>query len=126
MIKLRRLLYAVSNNEDTRSFHPNENKPFSLSNENIFFGLHFTVNQSIKVSIAVLESCCATSAHTPNPIYAIAIPKTAEKIVPPIVEKKNLLNSIFLYTYACCIPFTPDITIVKLITRITGVNVVSL
>ena len=60
------------------------------------------------VSIAVFESCCATKAQTPKPAYARLMPRKAEKMVPPIVEKKNLLNSIFLETYACCIPLTPD------------------
>ena len=85
----------------------------SLFHENINCGLHLTVTHNINVSI---------SAHTPKCAYAIIIPSTAENKVPPIVEKKNLLKSIFLDTYACCIPFTPDTTIVKLITLIIGIN----
>ena len=53
------------------------------------------------VSIIALDNCCATKAHTPMPIYAIKIPINADTIVPPIVEKKNLLNNILLDTYAC-------------------------
>ena len=54
------------------------------------------------------------------------IPKIAEKIVPPNVAKKNFLKSMCLETYACCIPFTPDKTIIKLNTRIIGIKEMSL
>ena len=116
----------MSSNDEISNFHPKENNVFSLSHENIFLGRHLTVNHNISVSIAVLDSCCATIAHTPHPAYAIATPNIAEKIVPPNVEKKKRLKSIFLDTNDCCIPFIPEITIVKLITLIIGISVKSL
>ena len=91
----------MSYSDETNNFHPNDNKYFNLVHENDFVGLHLTVIHKIRVSMNVLDNCCATNAQIPNPAYAMAIPSTAEKIVPPIVEKKNLLNNIFLDTYAC-------------------------
>ena len=121
-MRFLKLLYIVSNNEDANNLDPNESNFVSLCHENINCGLHLTVIHNIIVSITAVVSCCATSAHTPQCAYAITIPNIAENNVPPIVEKKNLLKSIFLDTYACCIPFTPDTTIVKLITLIIGIN----
>ena len=42
--------------------------------------------------IARFVNCCATSAHTPNPVYAIQIPTSAATKVPTSVAKKNFLN----------------------------------
>ena len=71
--------------EEASIFPPNARRFFNLFHENIFFGRHLTVIQRINVSIAVLDNCCATIAQTPAPAYANAIPRNAEKIVPPNV-----------------------------------------
>ena len=50
------------------------------------------VNHRMTVLTVTLESCCQTSAQTPKPRRAIAMPSAAEKSVPPSVAKKKRLN----------------------------------
>ena len=98
MIRVRRLLYTVSNKPEAKSFQPKLNSCFNRAKENCFLGLHLTVSQRIRVSTALLNRDWAMIAQAPKPIMAMPMPTKAAPMVPPSVEKKNRLNIMFLET----------------------------
>ena len=112
----------MSSSEETSSFQPKESKPFSRCQENIRLGRQGTVAHRMMVPVTTLDSDWPTSAQTPNPAYAIAMPTTAEASVLPIVEKKNRLNSRCRDTYDCWMLRTPETTTVRLSARTSAVR----
>ena len=112
----------MSITDEKRSFHPNEKSLFSLSKENFNCGRHGTTNHMMTTARNVFESCCATRAHTPNPVNAITMPIMLEGIIDPMLLKKSFLNIIWRATKAYCMELKTPMNNDSVKTRMTGMS----
>ena len=69
-----------------------------------------------------LDSCCATSAHTPNPANAIAIPMMLDGIIAPMLLKKSFLNIMLRAIYAYWLELKTPINNVRVNTLMMGMS----
>ena len=65
---------------DTNNFHPKENNPENLLNENETEGLQWMTNHINKLDMKMFDILWETKAQTPYPLYAKTIPIKPESI----------------------------------------------